>query len=63
MVELNITNALVEADYVTLDVHEMLKKLVKNTTPFTSATLRAIKTEKELEYLQKAADIAALTCN
>lgn len=60
--KLNINNALIEADYVTLETNELITSLVKKTTHFTSANLRAIKTEQELEMLQKAADIAAKTC-
>ncbi|WP_031489066.1 aminopeptidase P family protein [Ureaplasma canigenitalium] len=57
--ELEIENALVEADYITLETHELIKRFVPKTTPFTSAHLRAIKTKEEINFLQKAGDITA----
>lgn len=60
--ELNIKNPLIESDYVTLEAYETFKKITNKTTLFKSANLRAVKTDKELALLQKAADIAAATC-
>lgn len=51
-------NALIEADYVTLESQAFIERFITKTTLFKSANLRAIKTEQEIEYLHEAGNIA-----
>ncbi|MCV3743354.1 aminopeptidase P family protein [Ureaplasma sp. ES3154-GEN] len=62
LADLGIKNLLVEGDYLNLNVHNYVAEMVETTIPFTSASLRAIKTPEEIANLQKACEIAADAC-
>lgn len=60
--KLNINSLLLESEYTTLKDLNYLKNIfLEKIHSFDSAILRAVKTKDEIEKLQKAADIAALT--
>lgn len=61
MLELNINKPLLEAEYLTLNELNMLGLDKMDYIPFQSKRLRIVKTDEELDKLQKAADIAAKT--
>lgn len=60
--ELGIKKLALESEYTNLDQLNMFKKIDGlELSDFKSGILRQVKDDLELEYLQKAADIAALT--